>query len=277
MEDLNKNQLVLLVLLISFVTSIATGIITVSLLQEAPLEVTRNINRIVEKTIETVTPATPTTTVTTSNNKVTTTVVLKEEDLILDSIKKNINSIVRIKEKDGGNFTTRTYGIGLVVTKEGIIAADRNGDTTGNGYIGITNDGTELPLTPVGENKSTTFILFRAGQEKSPKGPYVFVPAVITEIPPKLGQTIIGLGGLVTNSVSVGRIVSLDMKESGIGSTTVEYLSSIDTDLPSKDLIHGSPLFDLSGNVVGIKTTGEGLKAFTFSAILKKEISILLN
>jgi uncharacterized membrane-anchored protein YitT (DUF2179 family) len=59
MEDLNKNQIVLLTLLVSFVTSIATGIMTTSLLQVAPVEVTRNINRIVEKTIETVTPANP--------------------------------------------------------------------------------------------------------------------------------------------------------------------------------------------------------------------------
>ena len=43
-DDLNKNQIILLTLLISFVTSIATGIITTSLLQEAPVEVTRNIN-----------------------------------------------------------------------------------------------------------------------------------------------------------------------------------------------------------------------------------------
>ena len=81
MEDLNKNQIVLLTLLVSFVTSIATGIITVTLLQEAPIEVTRNINRIVEKTIETVTPGTVTTT-----QKEVTTVVVKEEDLIIDSI-----------------------------------------------------------------------------------------------------------------------------------------------------------------------------------------------
>jgi hypothetical protein len=77
MEDLNKNQIVLLTVLISFVTSIATGIMTVSLLQEAPIEVTKNINRIVEKTIETVTPAT----ILTPSQKEITTVIVKEEML----------------------------------------------------------------------------------------------------------------------------------------------------------------------------------------------------
>ncbi|MSU45505.1 MAG: hypothetical protein EXS47_02680, partial [Candidatus Zambryskibacteria bacterium] len=109
MEDLNKHQIILLTLLISFVTSIATGIMTVSLLQEAPLEVTRNINRIVEKTIETVIPAT----ITLPGQKEVTTIVVKEEDLVIDSINKNVNSIVRIIEKEVDIMEQSFYGIGL--------------------------------------------------------------------------------------------------------------------------------------------------------------------
>ena len=90
MEDLNKNQIVLLTLLVSFVTSIATGIITTSLLQQAPVEVVRNINSIVEKTIEKVTPATVTTT-SPAGTKEVTTIIVKEEDVIIDSINKNIS------------------------------------------------------------------------------------------------------------------------------------------------------------------------------------------
>lgn len=57
MKDLNKSQLILLALLISFVASIAASIATVTLLQQAPPGVTQTINRIVEKTIETVVPS----------------------------------------------------------------------------------------------------------------------------------------------------------------------------------------------------------------------------
>jgi hypothetical protein len=51
-KDLNKSQLILLALLISFVTSIASAIATVSLLEQAPAPVTQTINRVVKNTIE---------------------------------------------------------------------------------------------------------------------------------------------------------------------------------------------------------------------------------
>ena len=44
-KDLNKSQLILLAILLSFITSIATGIVTVTLMQQAPSSVTVPINR----------------------------------------------------------------------------------------------------------------------------------------------------------------------------------------------------------------------------------------
>jgi hypothetical protein len=55
-KDLNKSQLILLALLISFVTSIASAIATVSLLEQAPAPVTQTINRVVQQTIEKIVP-----------------------------------------------------------------------------------------------------------------------------------------------------------------------------------------------------------------------------
>ena len=263
LHDLNKNQVILLTLLISFVTSIATGIITVSLLQEAPLEVTRNINRIVEKTIETVTPS-PTVLIPVPKDVTTTTVVVKEEDLVISSIDKNIKSIVRIKERDPILDVTSFYSIGLVVGKDGLVATDRKIITPANSYSATMSDGTVLPLTPLGVDKQTNFILFKtASTTPSQKTPYVFVPATLGEQEPKLGQTVISLGGDSVNAVSVGRVVTLETKESGTGTSTVKYLSSIDTDVSSKDLVDGSPLFNLSGDVVGIQLLSNSPKTFT--------------
>ena len=78
LKELNNYQLVLLTLLISFITSIATGITTVYLLQQAPPQVTGVINNVVEKTIQTVAPATL--------EPKTQTIIIKEDDLIATAL-----------------------------------------------------------------------------------------------------------------------------------------------------------------------------------------------
>ncbi len=278
MDDLNKNQIVLLAILISFVTSIATGIMTVSLLQEAPLEVTKTINNIVEKTIETVT--TPGTTVEAPSKKEVTTVVVKEEDQVIDSINKNIKSIVRIRSKDGNIGTQSFYGIGLVVGKDGLIAADRKTIESLDTFTGTFSDGTELSLVPQGVDKQTNFIVFKAVlPEKTADGKaqYIFSPATLSVSQPVLGQTLTALGGQDTNAVAVGRVVSLDMKETTVGTTTSKYLSGIDIDIITKDLVNGSPVFNLSGAVVGMKLSSESSKIFVPVSILNKEMSLLVS
>ncbi|MCX6740375.1 MAG: hypothetical protein NTZ49_04055, partial [Candidatus Parcubacteria bacterium] len=53
MDNLTKNQLIMLVLLVSFVTSLVTGIVTVSLVNQAPAPFTQTINRVIEKIVPT--------------------------------------------------------------------------------------------------------------------------------------------------------------------------------------------------------------------------------
>src|SRR3989344_6630264 len=56
-KDLNKSQLILLAVLLSFVTSIATGITTVTLMQQAPASVIVPVTRIIRETVEKIVPA----------------------------------------------------------------------------------------------------------------------------------------------------------------------------------------------------------------------------
>src|SRR5258708_2586697 len=118
-KDLNKSQLILLAVLLSFVTSIATGITTVTLMQQAPASITTPINRVVQQTVEKIQQVEGKTTV--------QTVVVKEEDLVVDAIAKNQTAVFSIT-KNGldGNFNNIevSAGRGFAVSNDGIIVAD---------------------------------------------------------------------------------------------------------------------------------------------------------
>lgn len=271
MESLNKYQIVLLCLLISFVTSIATGIMTVSLLQVAPVEVTRTINQVVEKTIETVRP------VVTNNNtqKEIQTVVVKEEDQVVNSINKNVKSIVRIKERNPFTDERFFYGIGIIVSKEGLIVADRKVVLATNIYSAVLNDGTVVKLIPQGIDKQTNFVAFKVDPSDLSKA--TLVSATLSDAEPKLGQTFISIGGDSVNAVSVGRSVSFNMKEIEVGTSTTKYIAGINTDVSSKDIVNGSPLLNLSGDIVGVKLSDDDFKTFTPISVLKKELPSLVD
>ncbi len=55
-KDLNKSQLLLLALLVSFITSVATGITVVALMDQAPTSISTPINKVVRQTVEKIVP-----------------------------------------------------------------------------------------------------------------------------------------------------------------------------------------------------------------------------
>src|SRR6185295_7741638 len=107
LEHLTKHQIVLLTLLVSFVTSIATGIVTVSLVNQAPPGVTRTINQIVEHTVEKVVPATQGASVAAGAAQTIATVQ---------------KSLARIVARGGDILLSR----GVIVTAQGTALADRD-------------------------------------------------------------------------------------------------------------------------------------------------------
>ena len=56
-KELNKAQLIMLLILLTFVVSIATSIISVSLMQEAPSSISLPINRVIRETVQKIVPA----------------------------------------------------------------------------------------------------------------------------------------------------------------------------------------------------------------------------
>jgi hypothetical protein len=90
-KDLNKSQLILLAILLSFIVSIATGIVTVSLIQQAPPSITTPINRVIKQTVEKI--------VQMPGNTTVKTILIKEEDLVVDAIEKNKRNLFSITKE----------------------------------------------------------------------------------------------------------------------------------------------------------------------------------
>ncbi|MCD5384670.1 MAG: hypothetical protein LRZ97_02015 [Candidatus Pacebacteria bacterium] len=109
LEELNKSQIVLLTLLISFVTSMATGIVAVSLMEQGASPVTNTVNRIVERTKEIIVrveESTPPIIITEEK-----TVLIREEDLVASAIAKNKDVSVAV-------YKTVTVEVNTEVTAE---------------------------------------------------------------------------------------------------------------------------------------------------------------
>jgi S1-C subfamily serine protease len=263
MEELNKNQIVLLTLLVSFVTSIATGIMTVSLLMEAPVEVSQTINRVVERTIEKVTPGDVLNTI--QPKKEVTTVVVKEEDQIVSAIDKNIKSVVRIRERNKELGVDNLYGLGIVVTTDGLIATDKKIVSEVMQYSALTSDGVEIPLVSVYADKKSPLGFFKAKPEK----PYTFKPVSFASADVKLGQSIVSIGGNTTNEIGVGRVTSL------ASLSTSTPITSFTADVAPADKVYGAPAFSLSGDLVGM-TSSDTNSIYTSLPVnvIKKEVSL---
>jgi S1-C subfamily serine protease len=238
MEDLNKQQLILLVLLVSFVTSIATGIITFSLLQDAPVAVTQNINRIVERTVERVVPDGGGGVVV---KEITT--VVSEEDSVLDSVDKNLKSMVRLKTL-GADGKEMYKGIGVVLSDSGIIVAHQSNFGSGN-YSVVFYDNAVYNVSKSFSDQNSNFVFLKLGKPITDSYKFHAVKLGSSESL-KLGQSVIAISGLERNTVSVGRIVD-------ILRSAENMVKEIYTDLNPEISNPGSPILNLSGELVGLE------------------------
>jgi S1-C subfamily serine protease len=261
MNDLNKQQFILLVLLVSFVSSIATGIITTTLLNEAPSGVTTTINRVVEKTIQTVTPGTNTASVvehTTTTNTVQEQVTVSEDELIRKAVANNQNKIVRISEvTDSG---ASLFGLGVVVDSRGILITDGKGFAPSARYIAKFSDGKVFSLQNVAVDDVTGLVYFKVNTEGAD---YSF--PVVTFATPQLGQSVISLAGS-DKDIYIGRVTGFGYPGTTQGTATSidstntissQPASRIKTNLNIAHTLFGGPLVDLNGDVVAIRTFSE--------------------
>jgi S1-C subfamily serine protease len=261
MEELTKTQLILLALLVSFITSIATGIVTISLIDQAPPGVTQTINRVVERTVEKVVPGQAASVITKE-----TTVVVKEENLIIDAVEKNSKSVVRIGLPDEEGKFGKVLGIGIVVSSDGNVVTDSLNLTEAKAYLMQTSSGkvhnVNLAYTDISSGIASLKVSIPDGEENTSK---FNKPSFNNTSDLRLGQTVIAIGGLSGNSVLTGIVSKLNKKiinvpsptgeknEKGeILTTETEVLDSISSNLAFPSDYSGGPLIDVDGFLLGI-------------------------
>jgi len=279
MENLTKQQIVLLTLLVSFVTSIATGIVTVSLMNQAPIGVVQTINRVVEKTIETVTPPS----IKETQTVVKETVVVSVDDQVVSAVEKNLKNVIRIyrTNTDPSSDSSQMVfvGLGAVISSDGVIATDNNIISEGGKYFATPSDKL-LNLSVIRSVKGEKIALLKIKNDD--KNPVVYPTVSISKNDLKLGQTVVYIGGESKDSVSTGIVSSLSAKEikstdNSTSTPSTTKISSIETSIPG-NFISGGLLINLSGELVGIKTIfidSSKTDLFTASADITEALSLV--
>ncbi|MDD5165502.1 MAG: hypothetical protein PHG25_03140 [Candidatus Pacebacteria bacterium] len=255
MEHLTKQQIVLLTLLVSFITSLSTGIVTVSLMDQAPA-VTHTVNQIIEKTIQS-----------SPQNASVGTISISVDDQIVKATALVASSTVKIKITN----TNTIVGLGLILTKNGLIVTSKNIIDQNQSYSAVLADGTTISLmqnslypTQLSYQHLGSVIFFTPITNLNNGLPITFTPI-------NAGNTY-ALGQKIFTLTSTSSALLKDGLINQVSDT------SISTSISSSNSVLGSPLFDIQGNIIGIQTSiadGQGISSFYPIAPLIRGSSVL--
>jgi hypothetical protein len=287
LKELDNYQLVLLTLLISFVSSIATAIITVYLLQQSPT-VNSVINQVIQRTIEQTAP----TEITQSDQPKTQaqTIIIKEDDLIAQALSQGFKEV-------GGIYTTAPSSSTTAQTTPIDLTASAVGATTETQPtkfpdvlvgLGVLIDTNGMFLTQGKYEKSDGDIVMISGSAYAiTKSTYIDTSdlSILTLVPgsksptfadlkpegvgdlAKVGQTalVIGLNGKFIKSTIIS--VAPPGKDAlGLGS-----IITLQDTVSSKYI--GGPVLSNDGRIIGIVGfDGEGLVSIRGSDGIQKAL-----
>lgn len=270
MEYLTRSQIVLLALFVSFVSSMATGVVVVTLMQQSPEPVRQIITNVVEKTIEKVVP--------TIVEKPGKTVVIKDEDLMVSAIDRNIKSVVAFTTT-GGEGEVLPAGVGVIISKEGLIITDKA--NFNSGLLATTINDTKYTLEVVQNAKEGSLVLGKlvpVTPLASTTPAQIFDPVTFGNPGVlKVGQTAIVIGGRDGRTVATGFINRLDTHTTTNKETKEEItiLDNIGLSQRFAGTSNGAPIITLAGEVVGFVSLNDS--AGTQSGVLVVEAQHLLE
>lgn len=204
MEHLNKQQIILLALLVSFVSSIATGIVVVSITEQGSQPaITQTINRVVERTIErAVSPDSS------GGESVKETVIVREDEAIVNAIAEASRSIVRVYYTYGGAQETFA-GLGVIASSAGKVFAKVEAPA-GASLVLRLSGGNSVSAVQTAYDPDKGLSTLQAAQSDDPLQAKVYSAARFADAAAvKLGQTVAVVGGRDSPEVAVGIVSSL--------------------------------------------------------------------
>ncbi|QQG46459.1 MAG: trypsin-like peptidase domain-containing protein [Candidatus Niyogibacteria bacterium] len=282
MENLTKTQLVLLVLLVSFITSLVTGIVSVTLVNQAPAPITQTINRVIEKVIDNKS----------DNQKQNSDFIITSEGLIIKLVADTLPAVVSITASkdvpvieqyfinpfENDDFFRRFFsgempqilvpqyrqkgtekrqisaGSGFFVTEDGYLVTNRHvvEDKTVE-YTVLMNDGRKMKAEVLARDSVQDVAILKVDG-----GGFAFISLGNSDNL-KVGQTVVAIGnalGEFQNTVSVGVIAGLSrtIVASGSASGPEVLQEVIQTDAAINPGNSGGPLLDSAGRAIGINT-----------------------
>lgn len=220
-EELSKSQLILLTILVNFVTSVATGILTVSLLDHAPAFVTQTVNRVVEHTIETVAAAAPA--------AIIQAPAPSNQDLVTAALGATATRAVVIYALETGT-STPAISAGTYLSKSRAVATAAQEALPKQALIEFPGG---LYISASLAHQGGGIAIY--GFADSASLPKAVAPTLVAPSNLKLGETVLAIGA--DGSASTGIVARVN--ENGIYTT-----------LP--DIGVGSAAVDLAGNLIGL-------------------------
>ncbi|QQG42403.1 MAG: trypsin-like peptidase domain-containing protein [Candidatus Giovannonibacteria bacterium] len=278
MNDMSKQQLVLLVLLVSFVTALVTGIVAVTLLNQAPQPITQTVQRVIEKTIGSLPEPLK------KDEKKELEANAMARDVLIEDIVQRVSpsvvSIVAAKDipvieqyfinpfpnddffgdiripqyrQRGTERRQVSSGSGFFVSSDGYILTNRHVVEDAEAeYSVIMNDGRKLKAKVLARDVLNDAAVLKVD------GTYVPIDLGDSESL-RIGQTAIAIGnalGEFQNTVSIGVISGLrrTIIASGALSGPEELSQLIQTDAAINLGNSGGPLLNLRGGAIGLNT-----------------------
>lgn len=244
-KELNKSQLIMLAVLLSFITSIATGITTVTLMQQAPPSFTVPVNRVIQQTVEKIQQV--------EGKTVTQTVIVKEEDLVVDAIAKNKSAVFNVtKEVLDPDLKTveASAGKGFAVSADGLVAVD-GGLAGDKGVYYLKNDSGKFKADFVYLDKSG-FSILKIGAPLDDKNKLVYTVPTFKDLDKmKVGQKILVLGSSISSFMFEGKNLNISATKSNAGA----LVFNLDGE------VLGIALFNDTNSFVPVKNITDALKS----------------